>query len=58
LAIVGFYFERWKLPRIFRAFLYGVILVQQFFTLGAMLMGLFDLWVDFRRLKQSPTANA
>ncbi len=58
LAITSFYFERWKLPRLFRAFLYGVILVQQFFTFGAMLMGLFDMWVDFRRLSQSPPANA
>ena len=52
LAIVSFYFERWKLPRIIRAFLYAVILIQQFLTLGAMLMGLFDIWVDFRRLSQ------
>jgi uncharacterized protein YybS (DUF2232 family) len=57
LAIVSFYFERWKLPRIFRAFLYGVIFIQQFLTLGAMLMGLFDMWVDFRRLSRSPTAS-
>jgi len=57
LAITSFYFERWKLPRLFRAFLYGVILVQQFFTFGAMLMGLFDMWVDFRRLSQSPSAS-
>ena len=57
LAIVSFYFERWKLPRIFRAFLYAVIFIQQFLTLGAMLMGLFDMWVDFRRLSRSPTAS-
>jgi uncharacterized protein YybS (DUF2232 family) len=57
LAIVGFYFERWNLPRIFRAFIYGVILIQQFFTLGTMLMGLFDMWVDFRRFSRSPAAN-
>ena len=57
LAIMSFYFERWKLPKIFRAFLYAIILVQQFFTLGAMLMGLFDMWVDFRRLSRSPTAS-
>jgi uncharacterized protein YybS (DUF2232 family) len=57
LAIVSFYFERWKLPRIFRAFIYGVILIQQFFTLGAMLMGLFDMWVDFRRMSRSPTTS-
>jgi uncharacterized protein YybS (DUF2232 family) len=57
LAIAGFYFERWKLPRAIRAVLYAVILVQQFFTLGAMLMGLFDIWVDFRRLSRETTAS-
>jgi uncharacterized protein YybS (DUF2232 family) len=57
LAIVSFYFERWKLPRIFRAILYGIILIQQFFTLGAMLMGLFDMWIDFRRLSRGTPAS-
>jgi uncharacterized protein YybS (DUF2232 family) len=57
LAIASFYFERWKLPRIFRAVLYGIILIQQFFTLGAMLMGLFDMWIDFRRLSRGAPAR-
>jgi uncharacterized protein YybS (DUF2232 family) len=57
LAIVGFYFERWKLPKIIRAVLYTVILIQQFFTLGAMLMGLFDIWIDFRRLSREAAAS-
>jgi len=57
LAVVGFYFERWKLPRVIRAVLYAVILIQQFFTLGAMLMGLFDTWIDFRRLSRETTAS-
>jgi uncharacterized protein YybS (DUF2232 family) len=57
LAIAGFYFERWNLPRVIRAVLYAVILVQQFFTLGAMLMGLFDIWIDFRRLSREATAS-
>jgi uncharacterized protein YybS (DUF2232 family) len=58
LAILSFFFERWKLPRIFRAFLYGIVLIQQFFTLGAMLMGLFDMWIDFRRLPRGTSASA
>jgi uncharacterized protein YybS (DUF2232 family) len=57
LAIVGFYFDKWRLPRIIRAFLYAVILIQQFFTLGAMLMGLFDIWIDFRRLSRGTGAS-
>jgi uncharacterized protein YybS (DUF2232 family) len=58
LAIVGFYFDKWKLPRMIRAFLYVVILVQQFFTLGAVLIGLFDIWIDFRRLSRGTSATA
>ena len=52
LAIFSFYFERWKIPRVFRAAVYGIILIQQLFTLGAMLIGLFDMWFDFRRLSR------
>ncbi len=58
LAIVGYYFGRWKLPPVFRAVAYGIILLQQFFTLGAMLLGLFDTWFDFRRLSRGATANS
>ena len=57
LAIVSYYFDRWKLPQIFRAAAYGIILIQQFFTLGAMLLGLFDIWFDFRRLSRGTTTN-
>ena len=57
LAIVSYYFERWKLPRLFRAAAYAIILIQQFFTLGAMLLGLFDMWLDFRRLSRGTAAN-
>ena len=57
LAIVSYFFDRWKLPQIFRAVAYGIILIQQFFTLGAMLLGLFDIWFDFRRLSRGTAAN-
>jgi uncharacterized protein YybS (DUF2232 family) len=57
LAIVSYYFERWKLPQVFCAVAYAIILIQQFFTLGAMLLGLFDVWFDFRRLSRGPEVN-
>lgn len=57
LAIAGFYFERWKMPRIMRLLSYGIILVQQFATLAVVLLGLFDLWCDFRRLTRKPAEN-
>jgi uncharacterized protein YybS (DUF2232 family) len=58
LSIVAFYSDRWKIPRLFRAFIYGFLLLQQFATLGAVLMGLFDMWFDFRRLSQKPSEPA
>lgn len=58
LAIAAFFFDRWRLPRMVRALLYVVILVQQFATLGAVLVGLFDVWFDFRRLSRPSAANA
>jgi uncharacterized protein YybS (DUF2232 family) len=60
LAIVTFYFERWNLPKILRAILYSLLLLQQFASLGAVLLGFFDVWLDFRRLSKnsaSPSAN-
>lgn len=57
LAVVSFYFERWHLPRILRAIIYGFLLLQQFITLGAILMGLFDVWFDFRRLSRKSVSN-
>lgn len=55
LAIATFYFERWHLPRFLRALGYGILLLQQFATLGAIFMGLFDVWLDFRRLSRQPS---
>ncbi|MCU0589408.1 MAG: YybS family protein [Syntrophobacteraceae bacterium] len=58
LAIVAFYSDKWKIPRLLRAFIYGFLLLQQFATLGAVLMGLFDMWLDFRRISPRPSEPA
>jgi uncharacterized protein YybS (DUF2232 family) len=58
LAILAFYFERWKIPRILRGIFYGFLFLQLFATLGATLMGLFDVWFDFRRISQKPAEGA
>lgn len=50
LAVVVFYFQRWKLSPFFRGILYAVIFLQQIVTLGVVFLGLFDVWFDFRRL--------
>ncbi len=52
LAIVVFYCERWKVPGLLRGLGYGLIFLQQFASLFVMLLGLFDIWFDFRKLSK------
>jgi uncharacterized protein YybS (DUF2232 family) len=58
LAIVAFYFEKWKLPSIVRGIGYGLIFLQQLVSLVVMALGLFDLWLDFRRLTKKPVSDS
>lgn len=50
LAIVVYYFDRWRLPKILRVFFYSLLILQQFATLGVVVLGFFDMWFDFRRI--------
>ncbi|RLC30957.1 MAG: hypothetical protein DRH37_04195 [Deltaproteobacteria bacterium] len=50
LSIVLFYFNRYRLPPWVRIGAYFLIIVQQFFLLILALAGIFDQWVDFRKL--------
>ncbi len=51
LAIMAFYFRLLKMPGLARGLIYFVTLVQP--VLGALVCacGVFDMWIDFRRLK-------
>lgn len=49
LAIAGFFFRYKKVPVPFRWFFYMLIVVQQYMAIFVIALGLFDLWVDFRR---------
>ncbi len=55
LAVIAFYFDKWKVPRLLRAFLYVLLVMQQFASLLAVCIGFFDVWIDFRRLTKKPT---
>lgn len=50
IAIVAFYFEKKRVPRVLRVLIYGIIAIQQFFLLVIAGIGLFDVWLNFRRL--------
>ncbi len=49
LAIASFFFRKKQTPRMFRFFFYGLILIQQYMLVIVVALGLFDLWVDFRK---------
>ncbi|MGO9451587.1 MAG: DUF2232 domain-containing protein [Candidatus Binataceae bacterium] len=51
LAIIGFYFQALSVPAIFRAVIYFVTIVHPVVSAVVCLAGVFDMWVDFRRLK-------
>ncbi len=55
IAIVSFYFERKRLPRLARVFLYTMIAMQQLFVLLIAGVGFFDVWLNFRRLGMEKT---
>jgi len=54
IAIVSFYFEKKRLPRLLRFFLYSLIALQQIILLVVIGLGFFDMWLNFRRLENSP----
>ena len=51
LAIMGFYFQALSVPTIVRAIIYFITTVQPVVSLVVCLAGVFDMWIDFRRLK-------
>jgi uncharacterized protein YybS (DUF2232 family) len=50
IAILSFYFEKKGLPRFVRVVLYTMIAFQQLFLLIVIGIGLFDMWVNFRKI--------
>jgi uncharacterized protein YybS (DUF2232 family) len=52
LAIVSFVFQSKNVPAFFRYFFYFLIAVQQLLMIPIIAIGLFDIWIDFRKLIQ------
>lgn len=55
IAIVAFFFEKIRLPRIIRIVIYSLIAIQQLLLIVVIGMGFFDMWLNFRRLGKEPT---
>jgi uncharacterized protein YybS (DUF2232 family) len=52
LAIVSFLFQSKNVPLFFRYIFYFLIAVQQFLMIPIVAVGLFDIWIDFRKFFQ------
>ena len=51
IAIVSFFFEKKQFPRMLRIFLYSLIAIQQIVLLVVIGLGVFDMWLNFRKIK-------
>ncbi|MDD5711746.1 MAG: DUF2232 domain-containing protein, partial [Smithellaceae bacterium] len=49
LAIIGFFFRVKQVPVYLRGLFYLLIFLQQYLMILVVALGLFDLWIDFRR---------
>ncbi len=52
IAIISFYLKKNSLPSGLRYLIYFLVFAQQIITLLVVTAGLFDLWVDFRKLNK------
>ncbi len=51
IAIVAYFFERRRFPRPLRILLYSLLALQQLLLLLVVAVGLFDMWLNFRKLE-------
>jgi uncharacterized protein YybS (DUF2232 family) len=51
LAIVSYYLRMLAMPMVVRATIYAIALLQPVLAALVCLAGIFDMWIDFRRLK-------
>jgi len=51
IAIVSFFFEKKQFPRPLRVFFYTLIAIQQIVLLVVIGLGIFDMWINFRKPK-------
>lgn len=58
LAIISFYFRKKNIPIFLRTLFYFLLIFQQIFILLVIALGLFDLWVDFRKFNKTMSGSA
>ena len=55
IAIVSFFFEKKRFPRLLKIFMYSIIAVQQILLFFIVGLGFFDMWMNFRKLERKET---
>ncbi len=53
LAVCVFYMHKWNVPILFRSFIYVMVIFQSFGTILLLVVGIADIWFDFRKLAES-----
>ncbi len=56
LAVFRHFFQRIGVPRILQAVSFGLFALQPVLLVAVSCIGLSDLWIDFRKIRQAPTA--
>jgi uncharacterized protein YybS (DUF2232 family) len=57
VAIMSHQFGKKGVPGILRWFLYSLIVLQPYVLFFVIGLGIFDMWLDMRRLKQPKETN-
>lgn len=52
IAIVAYFFQKKRIPRLARVVIYGLIAIQQVVMLAVVGIGFFDTWFNFRKLEK------
>ena len=52
MSIAVFFMNKWKVPLLLRSFFYVMVIFQSFGTILLLILGIGDIWFDFRKLKQ------
>ncbi len=52
VAILGYFFDKWNMPIVFRLPLYTIAVIQSSGTFLLLVVGMADIWLDFRRLSK------
>lgn len=58
LSIVQFFFRKKKIPRYLRALFYALIVIYQYLLVFVSAIGLFDIWIDFRKMNSPVNDSA